>query len=143
MTIAIRPMVTEDAAAVHVMGAGEPTFNISKDIVFWTQEQLKKWMMSGKDVLLVAEDQGEIVGFSLTMLHPETETAAWDKLFVRRDYRTTCIAIELAEETQRLLKEKGVLFTYGVGEIGTTRIPFFEVMGFEIESKKVWFGKRL
>jgi ribosomal protein S18 acetylase RimI-like enzyme len=104
-------MTKEDVERVHGSGVDVEAFQTTgaeaKESPFWPKEKLQEWVKSGEDVLLVAEDNDEIVGYFLSHLHEITGTAYIENLYVREEYRRQGIGEQLLHEGINRIVEDG------------------------------------
>ena len=100
-------MKIEDVELVYALGIGEKRFRVGAESAgFWTKEQLRNWVKSKDDVLLVAEENRQIVGYVLSQYHAPTRKATFENLYVFPKYRNLGIAKMLTLELIHQLKEK-------------------------------------
>lgn len=72
----IRKMADRDIEAVYEPGKQAFEFAVVPGPPrFWQKEQLRHWLQNPPDVLLVAEQDNQIVGFILSQLHQSTGKA--------------------------------------------------------------------
>lgn len=139
----IRAMVSEDIPEVIRIGKGVDGFKVSEEIEgFWTKEQLEKWVKSD-DVLLVAESNGQIVGFALTAHHKPTGKVTWENQMVLPEFRGQGVARALTEELERRLKEKGATYVHFLVKDTNEFLNHYKNIGYDIGHKFVWFGKNI
>lgn len=140
----IRPMNKGDAGAVRVLGVGQKEFSTASGS-FWTHEQLEKWCESRTDVLLVAEDDGKIIGFSLYATHIPTGKVTWENLYVDPSARGKDVGKSLIQEAHRLLKEKG--YSYVVLQNNSNDqerfSKYLEPFGFRPGERVLWMDQFL
>jgi len=111
-------MNPEDVIAVQGLAYKEERFQVSGQACFWDKEQLDNWSKSEGDVCLVAEHNGEIIGFVLSQYHQPTGKATIENLFVRSGYRKQGIGRELFIECSLTLKSNGATYQCGMVEPG-------------------------
>jgi ribosomal protein S18 acetylase RimI-like enzyme len=102
MSVSIQPMTEDDVELVHASGIEVEAFQTTdaeaEESPFWPKERLREWVRSGDDVLLVAEDDGTIVGYFLSHLHEITGAAYIENLYVDEKYRRQGIGKRLLTE---------------------------------------------
>ena len=110
--VQIRKMKIEDVETVFNLGVKEERFNVSKQKkeAFWAKEQLTSWVKKNKDVLLIAEDNGKIVGYALSAYHAPTGKATFENLYVIEEYRSKGVGRELTECLIKELKKCGATY---------------------------------
>ena len=89
MSIHIRPAVPEDAPALQALNAA---FNGDTGV---TEEAIRRCLVTGSEIVLIAEDRGEPVGFCCAQVH-----------------HSFCYPAPVAEVTEILLREE-----YGADEM--------------------------
>ena len=109
----IRRMKDSDIESVIRVGKTIPELPADDKNLFWTRNELINWVESKKDVLLVAEKDGKIVGFSLCAHHVPSKSACWMDVWVKEEFRGTGLAHEMAEITFERLKKMGAEYIYG------------------------------
>lgn len=135
----VREMNKEDIEAVFELGHGCEEFT-TENGSFWSKEQLQRWCNSPDDLLLVAEENGRIIGFSLYAVHIPTGKVTWENLYVDPEMRGRGIAAALIEEGHLRLKAKG--YSYLVLQDNSTDqerfAHYLERFGFKKGSKVLW-----
>ena len=144
MDFLIRKMELEDIEAVYSLGVSQKEFS-SASGTFWSQEQLKNWIRSPKDLLLVAEKDSQIIGFSLYAVHSPTGKVTWENLYISPKYRKLGIASALTKEGLKQIKALG--YTYIMlcvnAEDQESFASFLEKFGFKRGSKVLWMDQIL
>lgn len=97
MNINIRKLEETDVEEILVMGLKEKSFSTESGS-FWTKKQLIEWLKSEDDLLLVAEVDKKIIGFSLFACHVPTKKVTWENLYVVTEYRKNKVATLLINE---------------------------------------------
>lgn len=138
----VEKMTLRDVEAVHQLGKDQQAFHVSGDDAFWSIAQLKSWVKRDEDVLLIARDQGHIVGFALSTLHGPTGKATWENLYVVPQCRGQGIGASLGDKLIKQLQEKGATYVcFFVRTDNTEEIEYFQKRGFKRGFDFVWFGK--
>ena len=139
----IRDMEISDIPNVISLAKKESGFNVSEDTeAFWSDVQLRSWVRSG-DVLLVAEEGDQIVGFVLSALHKPTGKVTWENQLVSKDYRGRGVAESLIEELEKRLKEKGATYLHFLVKEDNRAWKYYVRKSFRLGYKFFWFGKKL
>jgi len=130
--VTIRRMQKNDIETVYDMGMKVEGFAVSESTRFWTKEELYRWIDSKDDVLLVAEDEGKIIGYIMSRLHIPTRNAIIENVYVDERYRRKEIGSNLVRECLKQLKEKGTTYLYGlVKRDDKITIEFLKSLGFK------------
>lgn len=138
----VRKLVNKDIEQVISMGSKEKTFATNSG-VFWTNSQLKKWMQSKNDVLLVAEVDSKIAGFALFATHLPTMKVTWENLYVEPSFRKSGIAKALLERGLDLLNEKGFsyIMLFANADNKDKFLTFLAKYGFKKGPTVLWIDK--
>lgn len=108
----IRKMKKEDIPKVHSLGISQDAFKTDSG-VFWTFEQLENWVESAMDVLLVAECENKIIGFTFFGGHIPTKKVTWENLYIIPEYRKNGVAKDLITEGLKQIKSLGYVYVIG------------------------------
>jgi len=128
-TIVVRTMESCDVEAIIAMARNDSGFSNpeSGKEGFWEYGVLKNWVEhQGDDVLLVAEYDGQLAGFVLTMFHKPTGKASWENQFVLDTYRGKGIASALWDEMESRLKKAGATFIAFLVKSDNPYIHFYQ-----------------
>ncbi len=130
--VEIRRMQLGDMAHVYEMiTKRKEDFSVSDISYGWTKEQLERCINIEDDVLLVAEDEENVVGFVTSQYHKPTGKVTIENVYVAEEYRKRGIGSRLMNECIKQLKEKGA--TYACAMVKTDNkqtIEFLESVGF-------------
>jgi GNAT superfamily N-acetyltransferase len=140
----IGQMKKEDIDEVCRLGTGREEFATPSGN-FWTKGQLERWCESLDDVLLIAEDDGKIVGFSFYAAHIPTGKVTWENLYVDPSARGKGIGKALIEEGHKRLKEKGYSYI-ALLDNSSAQERFAEYLnqfGFKTGYKVLWIDQFL
>jgi len=142
MEFLIRKMELKDVESTYSLGINQKEFSSSNGS-FWSREQLEKWCQSPDDILLVAEKEGQVVGFSFHAAHIPTGKVTWENLYVLPSARGLGIAKALIEEGLKKIKELGYSYisTYINAEDQESFISLIEKYGFKKVGKVLWADK--
>lgn len=137
----IRPMTTSDIDTVHEIGLKEDNFRVSDSEAsgFWSKDQLKRWVESGNDVLLVAEVENQIVGFVLTTHHRPTGKVTWENHLVLPKYQGQGIGKALAREVVHCIKADGATYLHFLVKTTNRNSQYYEKLGFNKGKDFSWF----
>ena len=135
----IRRMKLEDVELVHNLGIGEKRFAVGgEEVAFWTKEQLTNWVKSEKDVLLIAEQNEQIIGYALSQYHSPTRKATYENLYVIPEYRNQGIARKLTSELIKQLKEKKSYICGLIEADNELIVKILEENGFKKGKQMIW-----
>lgn len=144
MEFSIRKMNIDDVEEVYNLGISQKEF-ATESCVFWTKEQLNRWCQSPSDILIVAEQDKKIVGFSLFATHAPTGKVTWENLYVIPMVRKNGIASALIKEGLRQIRNLG--YKYIVGYINADDqnkyALFVEKFGFKKGNKVLWIDQAI
>lgn len=148
MPVKIREMTGKDVPAVHQSGIEVAEFETSEEAAekdpFWPKDGLYDWVENETDVLLVAEDDGEIVGYFLSQIHDETRTAYIRNVYIDKEYRRQGIARELVQEGIVQFDQSDV--GYIAALVKPDNVPMKELLielGFNEGNTFIWIDKLL
>lgn len=142
MTFSIRKMSSKDVEEVYNLGIIQKEFS-SENGTFWTKEQLSQWCQSSNDVLIVAEQDKKIVGFSLYAVHVPTGKVTWENLYVISSARKTGVASALIKEGHKQIKALGYKYIASCVNADDQRsfALFAEKFGFKKGNKVLWIDQ--
>ena len=140
--IFVRRMQKSDVKEVFRLGADISEFQVTPDIGFWTQEQLLSWLTKEDDPLLVAETDGEIIGFILCQVHRQTGKATVENIFVKDKYRRHHVGSALLHDCLTKLETIGVTFVCALTSIDNSPVAsFWKQHGFQHGHEFTWFER--
>lgn len=144
MDLVIRKMTSEDIDTVYTLGVSQKEFSTTNG-AFWDKDQLKNWVRSPRDLLLVAEKEKQVIGFSLYASHLPTGKVTWENLYVNPSYRRLGIASALTKEGLKQIKALG--YTYIMMAVNAEDQESFsslmEKFGFKRGSNVLWMDQLL
>lgn len=140
----IRKMETGDIEEAYNLGLGKREF-ATASASFWTKDQLISWCESEQDIMLIAEKDGKIVGFSFYAAHIPTGKVTLENIYVDPAVRGLGIAKALVEEG--LKKIKDLSYPYAMLCVNATDqeafASFVEGYGFKRGDKVLWMDQIL
>ena len=142
MPFIIRRLVEEDVNEVYELGLEREEFTTESGS-FWSPVQLKAWSESKSDVVLVAEDEGKIIGFSLYAQHIPTGKVTWENLYVLPEYRKSGAGSALIERGMEELGDlrcKYVMCCVNAND-QTHFAEYLKKFGFKIYGSVLWVDK--
>jgi len=141
--IYIRPMTKNDVPAVSRLGNSAAELRASMTDTFWSQAVLTNWVEGG-DCMLVAEAEGQLVGFLLTELHGPTKTGYLSDIAIDPEWRRHGIGSQLIEAAIKELQARGANYIYGLTKVENEKIHLLlEKLGFNKGNAFYWFEKHL
>ena len=141
--IRIRTMTQDDVPEVYTIGREAAELKASTTDVFWSEEVLASWVVSGEP-MLVAEAEGAVVGFQLTQFHAPTKTGYLSDIAIHPDWRRHGIGSRLVEEALAQLQQQGANYVYGLTKLENEKIhALLEKFGFIKGNAFYWFEKHL
>lgn len=139
--IAIRPATARDAAALDVMVRELAAIENSLEHVAATAETWTTLLSLPEVAVLVAEDDGEPVGFASTVrrlhLWSGREILGLDDLYVRDGHRDRGIGSQLMAAVARLADRENLLVTWGARLDNRNAHRFYEHLGAILNTKVV------
>ena len=144
MNFNIRKLIPEDIDQVYKLGDLKDEFT-TENGSFWSKEQLQKWGESKDDVLLVAESENKIIGFSLFAQHTPTRKATWENIYVSPEYRNSGVGSALIKEGLREIKDLGCKYVMCcINAEGQERFAkYVEKFGFKIYGNVLWVDRTI
>ncbi len=139
-------MANKDVDSIYEIGKSTPEFKISHNpnSIFWPKETLLNWVGTKEDVLLVAEEKGEIMGFVICRTHKKTSTASLDNIWVSPRFRGKDLSKKLLNYLLKELKKREIGYVFGlVKEDNLSSIKFFEKNNFNKGYNFYWVEKEL
>ena len=138
-------MTIEDVPKVIQIGSKEDSFSVTPTSSgFWTNKQISNSIESKNDALFVAEENNEIVGFTIALLHKPTGKATLENLWVHQDYRGKGVGKQLIEKTLGQLKNNGCVYVCSLTKDNNeSMISLFDKVGFNKGYNFFWMDKFL
>jgi len=144
LEIKIRPFHESDAREVYAML--ESTEEVHVAGLTYSEKAVRGWNVTrARDVILVAEVNGPVVGFIASKFgDPELGGAYIDCLIVKPKYRGKGIGQHLLEQCISSLKDRGVVFVHlHVRSDFPRTVNFWEKNGFEGKEPLLWMYKEI
>lgn len=141
----IRNMTVDDIPAVREIGDNAPELSVTEDnTAFWDADRLTGWIEANQDVMLVAEDDGEVVGFQITQIHQPSKMGYLSDLAVKEKARGNGIGSQLVKLTLEKMHEMGVTYVYALTQVKNDKIHnLLKKYNFDQCEKMIWFEARL
>lgn len=141
----IRQMQETDISQVIELGSGVSELSTgTSSPQFYSKETLTRWVTSPNDVLLVAEEEGRVVAFSLTSYNPFSRDAYMHASAVYPEYRRRGIRSQMLERTLAMLEERGCNNVFCL--VKPDNVPMQELLrrhGFEVGEKFLYIQRSL
>ncbi len=144
MNFNIRKLIPEDIDQVYELGNLKPEFTTHSGS-FWTKEQLTEWSKSENDILLIAENEGKIIGFSFYAHHILTKKITWENIYVLPEYRNSGVGSALIKEGLEEVKKLGCKYIMLCANANDQNqfAAYLENLGFKIYGNVLWVDKML
>jgi len=141
--VIIRKAEPSDVDKLYDMGIKENGFVLSTQTRFYTRDYLEKWLQNPQsDILLVAEKDGEIIGFLFCRVFHDS-WAMLDNIMVSHSWRRRGIGTALLKECLNKLRMKKVQYIAGIVKEDNESINFFLKNEFLKGNKFIWIEKFL
>ncbi|MBS3072855.1 GNAT family N-acetyltransferase [Candidatus Pacearchaeota archaeon] len=115
--IKIRTMEILDIPEIIKIGKSVEEFRVDSKIKgFWSEKQLRNWIKSEKDSLIVAEKSNKIIGFVMFAHHIPTGKVTWENAWIDNDFRGTGLIEKLTRKGIEDLKKKGANYVCGLAK---------------------------
>lgn len=121
MQLILRRLKEKDISRIIEMAAEieyQTKVKVSDKTIFWSAEELKNWIKKSNDPLIVAEREGEIIGFVLFAIHQPTEKAALENILVAKEFRRQGIATKMLRTALKEMKKQKVKYICSLVKIG-------------------------
>ncbi len=139
----VRKLQKRDVPAIIKIGRSVKEFDISKLGKFWTKSQLEKLAISKVDVCLVAEQDGKIVGFTITTANRATGKVTLENGWVSPHLRSNDVGTALIKQLLQKLKAKKYSYIMGFTLLPEAKLGFLKRNSFVIGKKGTWVDKIL
>lgn len=141
----IRKAQPEDVKAIHALGGMVPEFSVNKETVtFWPQDILARAVGSSDTLVLVAEADGQVVGFIIASLNGSLRKAIIENVYVRPDNRGAGTGGKLLDALLAALDGTPIEYVCTLVPIdadGASRL--YAEAGFTAGESFVWLDKSL
>ncbi len=144
MNIEITNIILDDLESIYKLGTGIDDFSADGgENIFWPKETLTRLFQSEDDVCMALRVNREIVGFSLTMIHPATKKAVLENFVVKDEYQH--LAQEFLDETERAIEKKDAQFIayFFDQEDDVNEKEFFDSNGYFTGNSHYWMHKNI
>lgn len=140
----IRKMTTGDVLAIVVIGNQAPELAVSDVSKFWSEARLRPWVEAGQDVMLVAEEGGEVIGFLITQLHLSSRVGYISDLVVKTSARRRGVGLALMNEAVQQMIDRGLTYLYALTQEHNDAIQGLnKKAGFDAGETMIWFEKKI
>lgn len=145
MPVAVRAAVPSDAEQIQRLGAGVDEFRVSDGTVtFWPPEILARAIEAPEVAVLVAERDGDLVGFVIANGNPALSKAIVENIYLHPDHPGLGIGSQLLAGLVVQLTVQGYQYLATLvppGEDGP--VAFYEGSGFRRGNTFVWLDRKL
>jgi ribosomal protein S18 acetylase RimI-like enzyme len=141
----IRDMALRDIEDILSIGKKVGEFSVDDAIEgFWTEEQLTRWVESEKDVLLVAEENKEIIGFVTFAHHVPTGKVTFENAWIDEKHRRTDLIKDLTNEGLERLKKFGASYICGLAKTDNlASVKFLQKLNFSKGFDFTWLHRKI
>lgn len=138
-------MTIDDIPAVRKIGDSTPELSVTEDnSAFWGAARLTGWIEAHQDVMLVAEEDGEVVGFLITQIHMPSKMGYLSDLAVKESARGKGVASQLVKLTLDNMRELGITYVYALTQMENSKIHnLLKKYNFDQCEKMIWFESQL
>lgn len=134
-------MTKADVSQVIAIASTASELKASETDEFWSQAQLEAWVASD-DIMLVAEAEGNVVGFQLTQLHIPTKVGYLSDIAIHHEWRRRGIASQLVEGALVAMKQRGMEYVYTLTKVENAKIhSLLEKHGLTKGNAFYWYEK--
>ena len=137
-------MTTNDVAAVNAIGNETPELSVTEgNSLFWGIKRLTSWVKAEQDVMLVAAEGDEVVGFVITQLHIPSQIGYLSDIVVKSSARGQGIGAQLTQQAIKRMKDLGITYIYALTQQNNQPIQLLLVQnGFDKGESMTWFESR-
>lgn len=140
----IRSMQLSDIEVVLAVGPSVVGFDMSTGKRFWSREVLEAWCASESDLMLIAEEDGAMVGFVFFACHIPTGKATLENLWVAPPWRNQGIGKLMIRSAVFDLRQLGCKFIVALTEqANAPTIQTLGVEGFDTGKTLLWLDRQL
>jgi ribosomal protein S18 acetylase RimI-like enzyme len=139
----IMKALEKDIDEMCTIGRTVKYFKTSKgETIFWTKKQISNWLNSKDDVLIVAKNEGKIVGFILAIFHKPTGKAVIENLWVDKIQRKNGLGTRLLDTCVKELHTKGSIYINALVNMNNKPIrDFLTKNGFDKGYAFYWMAR--
>lgn len=141
----IRKASITDINKLVSIGKKVKEFNISPNIKgFWDKAILQTLIKSKSDLILVAEENKNIIGFVIFTYNISTKKATFENAWVHPNYRGKSIISNLTKQGIKKLKSQGAKYICALVEVNNNHsIKFLKKHKFEKGFNFTWMHKKI
>ncbi len=141
----IREATLDDVDKIYDLGKMVEEFNVSsKAATFWPKHILRNCIRSKTDWLILAEESGEILGFSIDNFSPVFKKAVIENIFVPPQHRRKGVGKKLLSAAVEKIQETDCEYICILTEdVNKTAIDFYLKNGFNRGKNFAWLDKVL
>lgn len=141
----IRRMIKGDLDRVYEIGSVCTAFTVSDTgECFWPKAALLRWCQSRQDLMLIAKEGDELIGFAFFACHRPTGKVILENLWVHPTWRRCKIATCLLDEAwRRLQRRQFLIVTALVNTRNTASRHAFQSLGLKSGFSFLWMDRSL
>ena len=134
-------MLLTDSENIYKFGEVEKSFRVSEEIKFYEKEELEEWIRKKKDILLIAMEKEEIVGFACCKVM-SSHWGVVDNLYVKEEWRKKGVGSLIFNKIIFLLKKKKIKYVNVLVDVMDSKTRgYLEKRGFKSQKEYVWMDK--
>lgn len=140
----IRKAKLTDINKVISIGKNVNEFKVAKDTInFWPKNVLIKLVKSQKDLMLVAEEAGKIIGFVIVNYNNNLSKAIIENIYVLSEFRNSGVGKKLLDSTLTILKKRKCSYVLALVENKYIKtIKWYSKQGFTKGVQCTWLDKK-
>lgn len=141
--VKIRPAKKSDISKIHKIGKSTSVFEVSKELKFFTLNELKEFLMRKDCIILIAEVQNKTAGFVIAFIMSHY-WMYFDSVYVLPEFRHHRIASRLEKELIKIAKKKKIDYISTIVKPSHhVERKFFRKKGYKETSTFLWLGKSI
>ena len=96
MCMEIKPATLDDIREITKLGNSVSEFQVSDEVItFWSEDILIDCVKSKNNPILVAKNNGQVIGFIIANYNPDFRKAIIENIFVNSDFRGKGVSRDL------------------------------------------------
>ena len=141
----IREATIDDLNKIHNLGKTVEEFNVSDEAAtFWPKHILRNCIESKTDWLILAEENNEILGFTIVNNSPVFKKAIIENIFVSPQHRKKGVGKKLLAAAVERIRETDCEYICILTEVdNNTAINFYVSNGFNRGKNFAWLDRVL
>ena len=141
----IREMTIDGIPSVRKIGDNAPELSVSEENTpFWGEARLTSWVAAKQDVMIVAEENGEVIGFQITQIHSPSQTGYLSDVAVVESARGKGVGSALIQSALERMRKMGITYVYALTQTDNTKIHrLLTKYGLQKQEAMTWFDADL